>query len=48
MILLASGLMISLLRATVFLALSAALSAAVFVVGGLFFRRLKRGFADVL
>jgi ABC-type polysaccharide/polyol phosphate export permease len=30
------------------LALSAALSAAVFVIGGLFFRRLKRGFADVL
>lgn len=30
------------------LALSAALSAAVFVLGGLFFRRLKRGFADVL
>ncbi len=30
------------------LALSAALSAAVFVLGGLFFRRLKHGFADVL
>jgi ABC-type polysaccharide/polyol phosphate export permease len=29
-------------------ALSAALSVAVFIVGGLFFRRLKRGFADVL
>jgi lipopolysaccharide transport system permease protein len=29
-------------------ALSAALSVAVFVIGGLFFRRLKRGFADVL
>jgi ABC-type polysaccharide/polyol phosphate export permease len=30
------------------LALSAALCAAVFVLGGLFFRRLKHGFADVL
>jgi ABC-type polysaccharide/polyol phosphate export permease len=30
------------------LAFSAGLSAAVFIVGGLFFRRLKRGFADVL
>ena len=30
------------------LALSAAISAAVFVLGGLFFRRLKHGFADVL
>jgi ABC-type polysaccharide/polyol phosphate export permease len=30
------------------LALSAAISAGVFVLGGLFFRRLKRGFADVL
>jgi hypothetical protein len=29
-------------------ALSAAISAGVFVLGGLFFRRLKRGFADVL
>jgi lipopolysaccharide transport system permease protein len=30
------------------LALSAVISAGVFVLGGLFFRRLKRGFADVL
>ncbi len=30
------------------LALSAAISACIFVIGGLFFRRLKRGFADVL
>ena len=30
------------------LALSFALSATIFVLGGLFFRRLKRGFADVL
>ena len=30
------------------LALSAAISAGIFVLGGLFFRRLKRGFADVL
>ena len=30
------------------LAVLAAYSAAVFVVGGLFFRHLKRGFADVL
>jgi len=30
------------------LAISAGLSLAVFVIGGLFFRRLKRGFADVL
>jgi ABC-type polysaccharide/polyol phosphate export permease len=30
------------------LAISAALSAGVFIVGGLFYRHLKRGFADVL
>jgi ABC-type polysaccharide/polyol phosphate export permease len=30
------------------LALSAGISVGVFVIGGLFFRRLKRGFADVL
>jgi len=30
------------------LAISAAFGVAVFVVGGLFFRYVKRGFADVL
>ena len=30
------------------LAISAAFGIAVFVVGGLFFRYMKRGFADVL